>query len=232
MIFEVCIDSYEGALLAKKYAAKRVELCSALSVGGLNPSIALTKKCSTLSDLEVHVMIRHTEGGFVYSDSAIQIMKEDIRQFASAGAKGVVFGCLTTDYKINLSQNKELVEIAKQMDLECTFNRAFDFVKDPKKELKSIISLGFDRLLTSGQEKTAIEGIDCINELVKQAKQGIQIMAGSGVNASNALALSNIGIDALHFTSHIKNSEGDSLGMGIANKPDEHKIAAITKLFS
>ena len=85
MIFEVCTDSIEGTILAKQYGAKRVELCSALTVGGLTPSIGLTKECLAVGGVEVHVMIRHSEGGFVYTPSDMAIMRQDIEQMAKAG---------------------------------------------------------------------------------------------------------------------------------------------------
>jgi len=229
MIFEICADSYEAVLLAKKYAIKRVELCSALSVGGLTPSIGLIQKCAQIREVEVHVMIRHKEGGFVYSDLDIQIMEKDIKAAKEAGANGVVIGCLSNDNKTERTQNKRLLSLAKKLGLEVTFHRAFDFCTDSKATLEEIIDLGFDRLLTSGQAKTAEDGIPIIKNLVDQANGRIQIMAGAGVNERNALKISDVGVDALHFTIHNKNEINS--GMGFANGLNESKLNDIIEQF-
>ena len=127
MIFEFCIDSIDGAIAAQQFGVKRVELCSALNVGGLTPSYGLIQQCAQYQ-AEVHVMIRHIEGGFVYSKKDILIMVQDIKMAKQAGAKGVVFGCLTPDNKLDFESNINLIETAKDLNLEVTFHRAFDFV--------------------------------------------------------------------------------------------------------
>jgi len=199
MIFEICTDSFETALLAQKHQVKRVELCSALSVGGLTPSLVLTEKCTQLENIETHVMIRVREGDFCYSDFEIELMKGEIERMAQAGVNGVVFGCLDSDNNLNIKQITLLIETAKKFNLETTFHRAFDFANAPTNTLEQLIELGLDRILTSGQKPTAIEGIGLIQKMVKQAGKRIQIMAGSGVNSINAIVLANTGIDALHF---------------------------------
>ncbi len=136
MIFEICGDSFEAVLLAEKYNVKRVELCAALSLGGLTPSIGLIEKCTEIEEVEIHVMIRHKEGGFVYSSVDIEIMESDIISAKEAGAKGVVFGCLNNDNEIDLKQNKLLYKLAKRLGLAVTFHRAFDFCVSPKKSFQ------------------------------------------------------------------------------------------------
>jgi len=226
MKIEFCIDSVEGAKAAKKFGANRVELCSALGVGGLTPSFGLIKHCAEVG-VEVHVMIRHVEGCFVYSKEDVSIMLHDIKMAKDAGAKGVVFGCLTADNKLDVQPNIDLIEAAKNLELEVTFHRAFDFVENTSETLTSLINLGVDRILTSGQHDKAINGIENIKELVKQANGEIEIMAGSGVNKSNALELSQTRIDALHFTIHKSSSEDEALGMGSRTAIDEEKINSI-----
>jgi len=228
MTFEICGDSTESYTLAKQFGVKRIELCSALSAGGLTPSIGLIERCSEIGGVEIHAMIRHIEGGFVYSNDDIEIMKKDISYVRKAGATGVVFGCLNSENEIEKEQNKQLLSHAKNLGLEVTFHRAFDFCNNPKTSLDLLIEIGFDRLLTSGQESTAIEGISMIRKLVIQANRKIEIMAGSGVNISNAKELTSAGVDALHFTSHTVNSEKQYPGMGIKNSPNLKKIEAIT----
>ena len=159
----------------------------------------------------------------------IEIMLKDIQLQAEAGAKGVVFGCLTTDNKIDIQQNITLVEEARKYQLECTFHRAFDFVSSPIEALESLINIGFTRILSSGGKPTAIEGIEWIKKLVEKATGEIQIMAGSGVDSSNAAALASTGISALHFTSH--HSKSYQLGMGSSTTLNKEKIQSITALF-
>lgn len=227
MTLEICGDSLESYKLAKQFAVKRIELCSALTVGGLTPSIGLIEECAKIGGVEIHAMIRHLEGGFVYSDKDIETMKKDISNVSIAGGHGVVFGCLTPKNEINSEQNKQLFSHAKSLGLEVTFHRAFDFCSDPKSTLDILIEIGFDRLLTSGQEPTAIEGKETIRNLVLQSNGKIEIMAGSGVNTSNVNELSALGVDALHFTSHKSNAEKELFGMGVKTIPDPIKTQAI-----
>ena len=229
MTLEVCVDSFEGAQLAERFGANRIELCSGLSLGGLTPSAGLTAKCAEI--IELHGMLRNREGDFVYSAQSVKIMLDDIDCFAKSGATGIVFGCLTENNRIDMEANTTLINEAKLFGLETTFHRAFDLCEHPKESLESIIELGFDRLLTSGGRPKAINGIDLIKKLVSWADGRIQIMAGGGVNASNALQLMETDIDALHFTSHTLATWKDELGMGIKTIPSEEKIASITKLF-
>lgn len=229
MIIEICTDSYQGALLAQQYKAKRIELCSALSVGGLTPSPYLTTVCSKLPDLETHVMIRPREGDFNYTDQEIEIMLHEIKQQAEFGAKGVVFGCLKENRSVDIQNCITLVEEAKNRKLECTFHRAFDFAQDFEASLESLINIGFNRLLTSGGKPTAIEGIENIRRLKGQANDQIEIMAGSGINATNAKELEAIQIDALHFTSHSLTPY--ELGMGSKTVMNANKIKSISALF-
>ena len=231
MKIEFCIDSIDGAIAAKQFGANRVELCSALNVGGLTPSFGLIKQ-SAEQGVEVHVMIRHIEGGFTYSKADILIMLQDIKMAKDAGARGVVFGCLTQQNELDFESNIDLIEAAKNLGLEVTFHRAFDFVKNPTEALTSLINFGVDRILTSGQHDKAINGIENIKTLVKQANGEIEIMAGSGVNSSNAVELAATGIDALHFTTHQSSSETEALGMGSRTVVDEGKIKGILKELS
>ena len=229
MEFEVCIDSFAGALAADKFGADRVELCSALYEGGLTPSVGLTKQVVQQSNQPVFAMIRPEAGGFTYSKEMIEVMKADIVSMAEAGAKGVVFGVLKSNKEIDIEVNSELTKIAKTNGLEVVFHRAFDFCPDPISGLNQLIEMGVDRLLTSGKQSKAINGKDMIQQLVELAKGRIEIMAGSGVNDANAQELINTGVDAIHFTG-TQIAEEVQLGMGVKYKVDEAKIASIMKL--
>ena len=114
MTFEFCIDTIDGAIAAKKFGAKRVELCSSLNVGGLTPSYGLIQQCAE-QGVEVHVMIRHLEGGFNYSKEDVLVMLQDIKMAKEAGATGVVFGCLTPQNDLDFESNIDLIEVAKKL---------------------------------------------------------------------------------------------------------------------
>ena len=230
MNFEICTDSVEGALAADKYGAKRIELCSALSVGGLTPSFGLIQQCVEKSKVQVHSMIRHKEGGFIYNANDIELMKLDISMAKKAGAYGVVFGMLDDNNKIS-DQNKDLVLLAKSLGLETTFHRAFDFIIDYNTAIEKIISFGFDRLLTSGLQITALEGLDVIAELQSNYGDKIQIMAGSGISKTNAFTIASSGINNMHFTARKKINSEDKLSMGELMIVDEEKIESIINQF-
>ncbi len=230
MNIEICTDSLEGALAAEKYGAKRIELCAALSVGGLTPSYGLIKQCVEKSAVEVHVMIRHKEGGFNYTLADIEIMKLDIIAAKNAGANGVVFGVLDGDNMMS-DLNKELVALSKSLNLEVTCHRAFDFVEDHKPAIEKIIAFGFDRLLTSGLQPTALEGLGIIAALQADYGHQIQIMAGSGINPSNALEIASSGINNIHFTARKSVLSTTKLSMGDVLVVDEGKIEGIVGLF-
>jgi len=230
MIFEVCTDSIEGVIKAEKLGVNRVELCSALSVGGLTPNIGLIKQCVSSSSIEIHVMIRHKEGGFNYSEEDIEIMATDIIAAKEVGVKGVVFGILTDDKEVSIL-NEKLVLLSKSLNLEVTFHRAFDFVKDYKKAISKIVDFGFDRLLTSGLESKAEAGLEIISNLQRNYGNSIQIMAGSGINASNVLKIAKSGINNIHFSARKSSNIVPGLSMGEAMVVDEDKIKSIITQF-
>lgn len=230
MNFEICTDSVEGALAADKYGAQRIELCSALSIGGLTPSFGLIEQCVKKSNVQVHTMIRHKEGGFEYDVNDIELMKADITMAKKAGAHGVVFGVLDKNFEIS-NLNNDLLKFAKSQGLEVTFHRAFDFVSDYKSAIKKIISFGFDRLLTSGLRPTALKGLNLITKLQLNYGQNIQIMAGSGINETNVLEIASSGINNIHFTAR-KNADIEiELSMGRLMVVDEEKIDGIISQF-
>jgi copper homeostasis protein len=226
MEFEVCIESLEGALLADKFGADRVELCSALHEGGLTPSYGLAQQVVQQSKQAVYAMIRPEAGGFIYEANMLQVMKQDIVAMAKAGVKGVVFGVLKAGNTIDVEANKILIAQAKEYQLELIFHRAFDFTEKPFESLELLIEMGFDRLLTSGLEPKAIEGLDLIKQLHEAAKGRIEIMAGSGVLPENIPDFINSNIDAVHFTAGAF-EEGLQMGMGARLISDPHKIKTI-----
>ncbi|MEP5611556.1 MAG: copper homeostasis protein CutC [Cyclobacteriaceae bacterium] len=223
---EACVESLEEAKLASVHKLKRIELCNGLDVGGLTPSIGLIEACVKLHTIETHVLIRPRPGNFTYASAELDLIKRDIEMSAEKGVKGVVFGVLDEAGFLDFETNSELVQLSKSLGLDATFHRAFDAAGNPRSALNLLIQLGFDRLLTSGQAKTAIEGIEVIRDLVQQADGRIQVMAGSGVNPDNACELVEAGVDALHFSIR-KLIRKEELGMGTTYQPDAEKLIGI-----
>ena len=227
MQVEVCIENLQEAELANQYKCNRIEVCSALDLGGLTPSYGLIQACTNLKKLESHILIRPRAGNFVYTTNELILIKEDIRTAAEAGAKGVVLGCLNSDNEIDFSTCELLIRIAKSYQLETTFHRAIDFTSNYQQAIQTIIDLGFDRILTSGQKETAIEGIDTIQSALNAYSKQIEIMAGSGINAKNAALFKDLGVDAIHFSIRKKSKVLPELMMGTHKQPDEDKLKQI-----
>ena len=183
MIIEVCAESYEYAMKAEKAGADRIELCKDLQLDGLTPNYETAKRTINSLNIPVFILIRPREGDFIYSYEEFELMKNDIVKFKEIGCKGIVSGVLNDDKSIDIKRTKELLELSRP--LEFTFHRAFDVVSDPLKEIKNLIRLGVDRILTSGQKDKAIEGLDLLLELKRISNNGILIMPGSGISNSN-----------------------------------------------
>ena len=231
MDIEVCIENIESGMIAANHGATRVELCSALDLGGLTPSAGMIKSCVQNCSLQVYVMIRPKAGDFVYNENQFDIMKKDIVLAAESGADGVVFGCLTDRNELDIEKNRALLSLAKSWNLGVTFHRAFDFVANTMEAFNLLEKLGFDRILTSGGKSTAIEGLEQIKELAK-IKSNIEIMAGSGINAENCYFFDNTGIDAVHFTARKPKGDSISLNMGSNYITDTKKIKGIINYFN
>ena len=212
-IIEVCCGSYDDALASSRGGAKRIELNSALYLGGLTPSLAsliLTKKNT---DLKVIAMVRPRAAGFCYRDEEFETMKLDVTLMLENGADGVAFGCLTKDSEIDVKQTKEIVDIIKSFNKEAVFHRAFDCVIDADKAMNILIDLGVDRVLTSGLMPKAMDGIEMIKYLQDKYGDRIEILAGSGMNASNAKEMMDrTGISQVH--SSCKGWRNDSTTSG------------------
>jgi copper homeostasis protein len=182
-LLEICIDSVEGAIAAQAGGAQRVELCDNLLEGGTTPSAGMIALARQQITIGLHIIIRPRCGDFCYSDLEMAVMDYDIAQAKQLGADGVVIGLLQPDGTIDKPRTAAL--IARARPLSVTFHRAFDMAVDPAQALEDLIDLGVDRVLTSGQESSAWEGVDLIAALVQQANDRIIIMAGGGVTERN-----------------------------------------------
>ena len=198
MQVEVCAFSVESCLNAQRAGATRIELCGGLYEGGTTPSYGLIKRAREVTTLQLYVMIRPRGGDFCYDDEEFLVMKQDIELAKELGADGVVFGLLLPTGEVDEIRTAELVALAKP--LQVTFHRAFDVAKEPFEALEAVIRTGAVRILTSGQENSALDGAELLTQLAKKAAGRIDLMAGSGVNVMNAVRLAQTGVQALHLT--------------------------------
>jgi copper homeostasis protein len=219
MLLEICAGSLHSALAAQAGGAHRIELCDNLDQGGTTPSPGIITQAVRLLEIPVFVLIRPRPGDFLYSEEEFQAMKDDIFFCKKHGAKGVVLGILKDDGTVDTKRTGELIQLARPMQV--TFHRAFDFTRDPFSALEDIISLGVDRILTSGQAATAMEGAPLINELVMRAENRIRIIPGSGVNEENVAELvRKTGVREVHASlrSRVTSSmdfQGSGASMGL-----------------
>jgi copper homeostasis protein len=184
VIYEICVDSVQGVRAAKAAGAHRVELCANLLEGGTTPSRGTIKTARGIPGIKLHVIIRPRGGDFLYDEDEIASMAADIDTAKAEGADGVVIGLLTADGEVDVPRTREL--IARARPLSVTFHRAFDMTRDPFAALATLIELGADRILTSGQEASVLEGLPLISELIRRAGDRIIIMPGGGFTPRNA----------------------------------------------
>lgn len=178
------MDSVESSINAVKGGASRLELCTCLSEGGITPSLGLLRVVKQEVRVPVFVMVRPRGGDFAYSEQEFEVMKEDLRLFKEDGnADGFVFGVLTPDGEVDSGRCAELIEMAHPHPV--TFHRAFDMTRDPFRALETIISLKVERILTSGQDSTALDGLPLIKELVERSRGRITIVPGGGITERN-----------------------------------------------
>jgi copper homeostasis protein len=183
MIYEICVDSVAGVRAAKDAGAQRVELCADLLEGGITPSLGMIRQARKVPGIDLNVMIRPRGGDFLFNEDEFAAMRADIETAKAEGANGVVIGLLTAAGEIDVDRTRDLVALARPLSV--TFHRAFDVAAEPFGALETLIELGVDRVLTSGQEPTVLEGLPLIVELMKRAGDRIVIMPGGGITARN-----------------------------------------------
>ena len=228
VLVEACVDSIESAAAAAEGGARRLELCANLVEGGTTPSagtIALAREL----DVALHVMIRPRSGDFCYTAREFESMRHDVREARRCGADGVVFGLLAPDGTIEEGRTRILIEEARP--LQVTVHRAFDLSRDPVEALDTLIALGVDRVLTSGQQATALEGVPLIRSLVKRAAGRIGILPGGGITAANvadvvrATGVREVHVHAARSFSSPMLYRNPRVVMGGPYTPDEYRRA-------
>jgi copper homeostasis protein len=211
VLLEVCVGSLADARAAADAGAGRLELCSALELGGLTPSLALVEQVVGEVDLPVVVMLRPRCGGFCYSDDEARGMLRDAELALAAGASGLAFGFLETSGLIDVPRTNKLVELAGGK--QTVFHRAFDFVPNLAAALDVLIDLGVTRVLTTGGATSAIEGAESLRQLIDRAMDRIEILPGGGISA-------------VHVVQLVAASGCKQIHVGAATSDDDKSIAA------
>jgi copper homeostasis protein len=187
VILEIAANSVASALAAQEGGAGRVELCTALELGGLTPSHAQIALARERLRIPLYVLIRPRAGDFLYGELECETMLRDIESCASLGCDGVVLGVLDAEGRVDTARCRPLIAAAGKLGV--TFHRAFDLSRDPAQALDEIVALGCERILTSGMQGSAADGSALIRELVEQAGDRIVVMPGAGITAQNIAAL-------------------------------------------
>jgi copper homeostasis protein len=182
---EICCFNIQSALVAQLAGANRVELCADPGDGGTTPSLGVIKTVREKLHIKLYPIIRPRGGDFLFDKEDFEVMMNDVVLCKQIGCDGIVIGVLNEDGTIDKKRTSKLVELAYPLGV--TFHRAFDWTINPQQALEDIIDCGCERILTSGQQPTALEGSSLINELIKQADSRIIIMPGSGIRASNII---------------------------------------------
>jgi len=227
VLVEACVDSLASARQATAGGAGRIELCANLIEGGVTPSLGMLAMIREQISVPVHVLIRPRGGDFLYDEDEMAVMLRDIAGCRAIGADGVVIGTLSPGGTIDGATTRRLVEAARP--LAVTFHRAFDLAREPRAALEELVALGIERVLTSGQARTAEAGIPALARLVSQAGGRITILAGGGVDESNAARIVRVtGVREIHIrgsrvTTSAMEFRRDGVTMGKSYQPDEYR---------
>lgn len=184
IILEICVDSYASAMAAITGGADRLELCSALAVGGLTPSPALLRQIRQVSSIPIRCLMRPRGGDFLYTKEEIRQMAMEMEALRAAGADGFVIGCLTPEGTLDVHTMKPLLNAAQGLGI--TLHRCIDVSQDPVQTYLDAAALGIDTILTSGAAGNCLAGMDTIRQLIalRDQTQGPEVLIGAGVNAS------------------------------------------------
>lgn len=206
MIHEICVDSVDGVRAAKAAGADRVELCADLIEGGITPSLGMIRRARSIGGIGLHVIIRPRGGDFLFDADEFAMMETDIDAAKAERADGVVIGLLTAEGTIDVERTGALVARARPMSL--TFHRAFDMVADAFAALETLIGLGIDRVLSTGQEPMLLEGLPMLADLTRMAGDRIVVMPGGLTPANTERVVSALHPKEVHFAALAPSESG------------------------
>jgi copper homeostasis protein len=199
VLLEICCGSIDDAIEAENGGADRVELCSALFLGGLTPSVGTIQEAKRRLKIPIMGMVRPRGGGFAYSEAEVATMGRDAEAAVENGADGVVFGILQSDGRIDIPRCRRIRHLIGKH--QAVFHRAFDVTPDPFQALEQLVDLGITRVLTSGQKDSVPEGAELIKKLIERADNRIEVLPGGGIQAWNVKEIvQRIGCRQVHLT--------------------------------
>lgn len=225
---EVCVEGFSGAAAAEAGGGHRIELCAGLIEGGTTPSMGTLSLVLERLSIKTVVLLRPRGGDFLYTSEEFDTMLRDIEIVRDAGAYGIATGVLTEDGRIDTARFERLIAAAGPLSVTC--HRAFDMTRDPSEALETLIELGVDRVLTSGQQPSVTEGLELIGELVEQSAGRISIMPGCGLDEGNIRGIvEQTGVREVHFTAFTHRDSGMSYRnprpfMGSVELPGEYDL--------
>ncbi|MFJ3959249.1 copper homeostasis protein CutC [Arthrobacter sp. NPDC090010] len=226
MLLEIAVTSAEGVDIAATEGAHRVELTTALELGGLTPSQGLMESGLEAAGhrLGIHPLVRCRPGDFLYSEDELRLMEREVRSLVGQGADGVVIGALTPAGIVDRVAMRRLAEVARNHDagVELTFHRAIDQVADPFAALDVVMELGFTRVLSSGQHSTVAAGLGQLRRMREHVGSGIQLMAGGGLALDDVAQVRNAGLDAIHLSAKkvVSTAKSGTVSLGAADGSD------------
>ena len=216
ILLEICCGSIDDAIQAEQGGADRVELCSALFLGGLTPSLGTIQEAKKRLKIPVMVMVRPRGGGFCYSEAEMATMERDTEAAVENGADGVVFGILQGDGRVDAGRSQRIRRLIGER--QAVFHRAFDVTPEPFEALEQLVELGITRVLTSGQKNSAAEGAELIKRLIDRAGDRIEVLPGGGIQPYHVEEIvKQTGCRQVHLTA-----------WGTAVDPSTHGNRAVT----
>lgn len=223
MIVEVCAGSVEDCVVAEACGASRIELNSGLFLGGLTPSVGMLIEAKKRTTIPIITMVRPRGGGFCYSELEVETMICDARLLIEHGTDGLVFGFLNEDSTVDKELTRFFVNLCKDKGIEAIFHRAFDRVKDPVQAMDDLVDCGVDRVLTSGLEASAENGIKLLKHLQEHYAEDIELCVGAGVNQDNALKIiRETGICQLHSSFKVWHHDPTTHSDGVSYRYSEY----------
>ncbi len=216
-LLEVCASTVEDCCLAAETGADRIELNSALSLGGLSPDFGVTAVALRQVDIPIIAMVRPRSGGFLYTAHEFNAMLIQADEFLKLGVHGVAFGVLESDFSLDAMRIAQMVDICHSYGAEAVFHRAFDLCRNPEESLEILIAQGVDRVLTSGQRTTAWAGREQLQQWQQRYGQQIELLAGSGIRSDTVNALIQATkVSQVHGSFRMQRIDPTSINHGIS----------------
>jgi len=224
MLLEICAATIQSAINAESAGAQRIELCNELAVGGITPSFGMLKTVLEKVSIPVFVLIRPRSGNFTYTKQEFEVMKADIIQCKTMGCAGIVSGVLKENNTVDIERTQELVALSQPLPF--TFHRAFDWVVNPVQALEQLAEIRVNRILTSGQQPAAVQGLQLLLQLKEKATNRLIILPGGGINPENAHLFKQNGFSEIHASASALSlkTEKPKIPMNSAKFFEEEKL--------